>query len=57
MGNFTVVKMGHLMFFQCDYCEVTLPSKIDPNQKRIRPYNPDNGEFVEKCPYCKGGKK
>ena len=56
MENFTVIKIGPLLLFQCDFCEVNLPSKLDPNQKKIKPYNPDNGKFVEKCPYCKGGK-
>jgi hypothetical protein len=57
MGNFSVIKVGPLMLFQCDFCEASLPSKIDPDQKKIKPYNPENGEFVEKCPYCKGDRK
>lgn len=57
LTNFTVLKMGPLTLFQCDCCEATLPSKINTKENKIKPYNPENGKFVEKCPYCKGEKK
>lgn len=57
LTNLTVLKLGPLTLFQCDCCEATFPSKVEPEEKRLKPYNPENGKYLEKCPYCKGGKK
>lgn len=57
LTNLTVLKLGPLTLFQCGCCEATFPSKVEPEEKRLKPYDPENGKYLEKCPYCKGEKK